>query len=147
MGQSMLNVMANSGPEPAAIHAAAHQKAMQDAGYVNDGANGWVPRQSQQAAPQPTPAPQQTVPQAPPQAAPVATPDQSPSLRSTIETGMAGQPEQNAVAPSTQLPGQLPQQAGLTQPSALQQQQQQYQYDPMQTQTVLDTLRRGAQIQ
>jgi hypothetical protein len=79
---------------------------------------------------------------APVQIAPVAAPEQ-PSLNQTITQAMA-QPLDNGVGENpatTPLPtGQLPQQAGLAQ-------QTQYGFQPQQTQTVLDTLRQGAQIQ
>jgi hypothetical protein len=96
---------------------------------------------------QAAPAPAAPAPAAPaPVATPVATPDQSPSLNQTITQAMeqpsdAGVGQNPLVEP---LPaGQLPQQAGLTQPT----QPTQYGYQPQQTQTVLDTLRSGAQIQ
>jgi hypothetical protein len=98
-----------------------------------------------QAAPAPA-APAPVTPAPAPVATPVATPDQSPSLNQTITQAMeqpsdAGVGQNPLVEP---LPaGQLPQQAGLTQPT----QPTQYGYQPQQTQTVLDTLRSGAQIQ
>jgi hypothetical protein len=92
-------------------------------------------------------APAAPAPAAPaPVATPVATPDQSPSLNQTITQAMS-QPSDAGVGQNPlvePLPaGQLPQQAGLTQPT----QPTQYGYQPQQTQTVLDTLRSGAQIQ
>jgi hypothetical protein len=102
----------------------------------------WMNQQQPPTTNQPTVNPSISTPppaqQTAPAATPVATPDQSPSLNQTINQAMTPQ----------QLPGQLPTSAGITQPQAeqQQQQQQQYGYQPQQTQTVLDTLRQGAQI-
>jgi hypothetical protein len=97
-----------------------------------------------QAVQQPVQQPvQQAAPAPAPVATPVATPDQSPSLNQTITQAM-NQPE---VANPAAIVPQLPTSAGITQPQVAQQQPQQYGYQPQQTQTVLDTLRQGAQIQ
>jgi len=119
-GNSALGLMANAPQDP---HQAAVDKLLAD----------------QQAAAQ----------TAQPSVMPATQPE---PLRDTIQNAMppSAIPEQSENPVNAQvgtiepalspLPGQLPQQAGLTKPA-------QYQYQPQQMQTVLDTLRQGAQIQ
>jgi hypothetical protein len=129
--------MANSGPDPMDSANAAHEKAMNAAGYTRQANGDWGPAAAPSLAPQSPPVMPATQPE---------------PLRDTIQNAMppSAIPEQtenpvNAQVgeidpPLASLPGQLPQQAGLTKPT-------QYQYQPGQIQTVLDTLRQSAQIQ
>jgi len=131
------NLMANSGPDPLAAHNAAHEKAMNAAGYSRQANGDWGPAAAPSLAPQSPPVMPATQPE---------------PLRDTIQNAMppSAVPEQaenpvnaqvGTIEPALPEPsGQLPQQAGLTKPA-------QYQYQPGQMQTVLDTLRQGAQIQ
>lgn len=131
------NTMATTDPASGDALNAALQKTMSDAGFIQPSAR-FFPVQQPQQSQQPAPAP--------------AAPAPAPSLNQTITQAM--QPSDAGVgqnpSPVPEVPGQLPASAGLTQPQTAQPsalQQTQYGYQPQQTQTVLDTLRQGAQIQ
>jgi hypothetical protein len=134
------NLAANSGPDPLAAHNAAHEKTMNAAGYSRQANGDWGPAAAPSLAPQSPPVMLATQPEPLRDTIQNAMPEQSPVTSQPV-TPQPAIPSEGAIEPSLpSLPGQLPQQAGLTKPA-------QYQYQPGQMQTVLDTLRQGAQIQ
>lgn len=133
MADSLKGLVANAGPDPTDAHNAAVQKALADAGYGQQ-----APGAAPSLAPQSPPVMPATQPEPLRDTIQNAMPEQSPVPQVETQPSDAGV---GAIEPSLPAPtSQLPQQSGLSMP-------QQYQFPQQQIQTVLDTLRRGAQIQ